>query len=145
MWLNGFDRLQLSNAILNNGSNSAYNVFVDNSSGMGNVKVGTVVSTIMNQVTGTAVEVNVHPWLPQGNTIIRSVQLPLPDANISETFAMALPQDYAAIVWAPQQFTWDSSTITIGTLCSYAPSYSALLQGIQGVGIGTTPPSYSDS
>ena len=29
-------------------------------------------------------------WMPQGNTIIRSVQLPLPDANISETFAMAL-------------------------------------------------------
>jgi hypothetical protein len=144
VWLNGFDRLQLSNALLNNASNSAYRVFIQDAN-LGAVKVGAVVSTLMNEVTGKAVDVNVHPWLPAGNSIIRSVNLPLPDANISETFAMALPQDYAMVNWPPQQFTWDSSTITIGTLCSYAPSYSALLQGIQSTGISQSPPNYSDS
>ncbi len=144
VWLNGFDRLQLSNALFTNAANSAYRVFIDDAN-LGAVKVGAVVSTIMNEVTGNAVAVNVHPWMPAGNSIIRSINLPLPDANISETFAMALPQDYAMINWAPQQFTWDSSTITIGTLCSYAPSYSGLLQGIASTGIGQVPPSYSDS
>ena len=30
-------------------------------------------------------------------------------------------------------------------MCHYAPAWNGLIQGIQGVGIGTTPPSYGDS
>ena len=84
--------------------------------------------------------------MPQGNSIVRSITLPLPDSNISETFAMALPQDYAMINWPAQQFTWDRSTITIGTLCRYAPTYSAVIAGVQGVGVGSFSWSpYTDS
>ena len=69
IWMNGFDHLQLSNALLNNAANSAYNVYVPNDTGMGNVKVGAVVTTIMNEVTGKAVDINVHPWFPQGSAL----------------------------------------------------------------------------
>jgi hypothetical protein len=98
VWMNGFDRLQLSNALLNNSGANAYRVYIpDTNSGMGNVTVGAVVQTLMNEVTGSAVSINLHPWMPQGNALIRSVTLPIPDSNVSETSYMALPQDYVAV------------------------------------------------
>jgi hypothetical protein len=98
VWMNGFDRLQLSNALLNNSGANAYRVYIpDTNSGMGNVTVGAVVQTLMNEVTGSAVSINLHPWMPQGNALIRSVTLPIPDSNVAETSYMALPQDYVAV------------------------------------------------
>lgn len=145
LWMNGFDRLQLSNAITNNASNSAYAVFIQNQDGMGGVKTGTVVSSIMNEVTGSEIPITVHPWFPQGNALVRSKTLPIPDSNVSETSVMFLPQDYVAVQWPVTQFTYDASTFEIGTMAHYAPAWNGLIQGIQGVGIGTTPPSYGDA
>jgi hypothetical protein len=144
IWMNGFDRLQLSNAIINNAANSAYRVFIPNSD-MGGVKAGTVVQTLMNEVTGSEIPITVHPWFPQGNSLIRQKTLPIPDSNVSETSVMVLPQDYVAVQWPVVQFTYDASTFTIGTFCHYAPTWNGLIQGIQGVGIGVKPPSYGDS
>lgn len=145
VYMNGFDRLQLSNAITNNASNSAYAVFIQNSDGMGGVRTGTVVSEIMNEVTGSGVPITVHPWFPQGNAFIQQKTLPIPDSNVSETSVMVLPQDYVAVQWPVVQFTYDASTFEIGTMCHYAPGWNGLISGIQGVGIGTTPPSFGDS
>jgi hypothetical protein len=145
IWLNGFDRLQLSNAIVNNAANSAYRVYIPNDSGMGGVKAGTVVQSLMNEVTGSEIPLTVHPWFPQGNSLIRTKTLPIPDSNVSETSVMVLPQDYVAVQWPVVQFTYDASTFEIGTMCHYAPTWNGLIQGIQGVGIGTTPPSYGDA
>jgi hypothetical protein len=145
IWLNGFDRLQLSNAIVNNAANSAYRVYIPNDSGMGGVKAGTVVQSIMNEVTGTEIPLTVHPWFPQGNALIRQKTLPIPDSNVSETSVMVLPQDYVAVQWPVTQFTYDASTFEIGTFAHYAPAWNGVISGIQGVGIGTTPPSYGDA
>jgi len=98
VWMNGFDRLQLSNAILNNPQSSAYRIFV-NQSEMGGVHAGVVVSTLMNEVTGSSVPITVHPWIPQGNALIRQKNLPIPDSNVAETSVMVLPQDYVAVQW----------------------------------------------
>jgi hypothetical protein len=145
IWMNGFDRLQLSNAITNNAANSAYRVYIPNDTGMGGVKAGTVVQSILNEVTGSEIPITVHPWMPQGNALIRQKTLPIPDSNVSETSVMVLPQDYVAVQWPVVQFTYDASTFEIGTFAHYAPAWNGLIQGIQGVGIGTTPPSYGDS
>lgn len=145
VWMNGFDRVQLSNAILNAGTAGAYNVFIQNETGMSNVTAGAVVSTLTNEVTGKALGVKVHPWIPQGNALGRSVTLPIPDSNVSETSVMVLPQDYVAVQWPVQQFTYDASTFQIGTMAHYAPQWSFLIQGIQGVGIGVKPPAFSDA
>ena len=145
IWMNGFDRLQLSNAITNNAANSAYQVFIQNQNGMGGVTTGTVVSSVMNEVTGNSVPITVHPWFPQGSALIRQKNLPIPDSNVAETAVMCLPQDYVAVQWPVVQFTYDASTFEIGTMLHYAPAWNGLIQGIAGVGIGTTPPSYGDS
>ena len=143
--MNGFDRLQLSNAIFGSGTTpNAFRIYVDGND-QNHVAGGAVVSTLLNQVTGTSVPITIHPWFPQGNALVRSTTLPIPDSNVAETSVMVLPQDYVNVQWPVQQFTYDSSTFEIGTLCNYAPGWNGLLQGIQGVGIGTTPPSYGDS
>ena len=144
IWLNGFDRQQLSNAILNNAANSSYTMFVQQNE-MSGVNVGAVVSTITNEVTGSSVPLTVHPWFPQGNALIRQKNLPIPDSNVAETSVMVLPQDYVAVQWPVVQFTYDASTFEIGTFCHYAPAWNSLIQGISGTGIGTTPPSFGDS
>lgn len=63
IWMNGFDRLQLSNAILNSSNVNAYRVFIQDSN-VGNTKAGTVVQSLMNEVTGSEVPITVHPWFP---------------------------------------------------------------------------------
>jgi hypothetical protein len=129
-WLNGHDRNQLSNAILAGQNVNAYTVFIpDQNTGAG--RVGVVVDSILNQVTGKPVQIYVHPWFPQGNCIIRSVTLPIPDSNVSDTSVMALPQDYVAVQWPVQQFTYDASAFEIGTMCHYAPAWNALITGIE--------------
>ena len=145
IWLNGFDRLQLSNAIVNNSANNAYRVFIPNETGMGGVRAGTVVQSLLNEVTGSEIPITVHPWFPQGNALIRQKTLPIPDSNVAETSVMVLPQDYVAVQWPVTQFTYDASTFEIGTMAHYAPAWNGLIQGIQGIGIGTTPPSYGDA
>jgi hypothetical protein len=144
IWMNGFDRLQLSNAIINNAANSAYRVYIPNEN-IGGVKAGAVVQALMNEVTGSEIPITVHPWFPQGNSLIRQKNLPIPDSNVSETSVMVLPQDYVAVQWPVTQFTYDASTFEIGTFCHYAPTWNGLIQGIQGVGIGVKPPSFGDS
>lgn len=96
VWLNGFDRLQLSNAILNSSNVNAYRVQIQNSD-LGNVKAGAVVQSLLNEVTGSEVPLTVHPWFPQGNSLIRQKTLPIPDSNVAETSVMTLPQDYVAV------------------------------------------------
>lgn len=129
-WLNGHDRNQLSNAILAGQNVNAYTVFIpDANTGAG--RVGVVVDSILNQVTGKPVSIYVHPWFPQGNCLIRSTTLPIPDSNVSDTAVMALPQDYVAVQWPVQQFSYDSSAFEIGTMCHYAPAWNALITGIK--------------
>ena len=144
VWMNGFDRLQLSNALFNAGQNTAYRVFIQNDQ-MSGVNVGAVVSTLMNEVTGSSVPITVHPWLAQGNALIRQKTLPIPDSNVSETSVIVAPQDYVAVQWPVTQFTYDASTFEISTFAHYAPAWNSLIQGIQGVGIGVKPPSFGDA
>ncbi len=106
---------------------------------------GTVVTTLMNEVTGSAVDLLVHPWAVQGNAWIRQKTLPIPYSNIAETSYVAAVQDLMMVNWPSQGFTYDASSFWVSTLCHAAPSYSGLIQGIQGVGIGTTPPDASDN
>lgn len=130
-WFNGHDRNQFSNALLSGNNVNNYRVYIPENGGTDGVKVGAFVQGIYNQITGKLVDFNVHPWMPQGNCMIRSVTLPIPDTNVSQTSVMAMVQDYVAVQWPVQQFTYDASTFEIGTMAHYAPAWSALLQGIQ--------------
>lgn len=130
IWINGHDRNQLSNALLSGNNVNNYRMYIPDANAQG-VRIGALVQGIVNQITGKELDFNVHPWMPQGNLMVRSVTLPIPDSNVTETSVMCLPQDYVAVQWPVQQFTYDASTLEIGTLAHYAPAWSGLLQGIE--------------
>ena len=144
VYCNGYDRLQLSNALLSGPNNSSYTVFIDNNQ-MDNVTVGALVSTITNGVTGRSVSLHCHPWLAQGNMLVRQTQLPLPHANIGATAEMAVVQDYVQLNWPVMGMTYDISTFWISTLAHQAPQWQGLLQGIAPVGVPEYLPSAGDS
>jgi hypothetical protein len=129
IWLNGHDRNQLANALLSGNNVNNYRIYAPEPN-LSGVRIGAVVQGINNQITGKELDFNVHPWFPQGNAMVRSVTLPIPDSNVSETSVMALPQDYVAVQWPVVQFSYDASTLEIGTMAHYAPAWSGLIQGI---------------
>jgi hypothetical protein len=130
IWMNGSDRKQLSDAIKSNGANSAYKINLSQNE-VGGYIGGAVVGSIVNEITGKNVPLEVHPWLEQGTALPLSYTLPLPDSQISETWAWVGPQDYLGQSWPVIQQSYDYSTYVRGTLVGYAPTYNALVTGIK--------------
>jgi hypothetical protein len=110
---------------------------------MGNVKVGAVVTTLMNEVTGRPVDLNIHPWQPQGSAVIRQKTLPMPYSNISETTALATVQDSMQIARPAIQFTYDSSLLGVRSVPLRTELFRTHSRNRSG--ISTLPPSDSDS
>ncbi|EOD66899.1 hypothetical protein [Amycolatopsis vancoresmycina] len=92
--------------------------------------LGTSITGIENQVTKKMVNLDVHPYMPQGNALIRSRTLPVPDSEVNATAAVIGPQDYMAVDWPVVQFTYDQSTYMYNALVHYAPGWSGLISNI---------------
>jgi hypothetical protein len=94
--------------------------------------VGSAVGGVINQTTGTMVPFLVHPYMPLGNSLIRSSSLPapVPDSNITGTAEVRNVQDYMSVDWPVVQMTYDLSTYWFGTLVHYAPAWSGQLIGL---------------
>lgn len=130
VYFNGADRKQLSEAIKSQGSQSAYRLNLA-SDDFGGYTGGAVVTGIINETTGKQVGIEVHPWMEQGTAVVLSWTLPIPDSNISETWAWVGPQDYLGQQWPVIQQSYDFSTYVRGTLVGYAPTYNGVLTGIK--------------
>jgi hypothetical protein len=128
--LNGADRKQLSDAIKSTGSSSAYRINLSQNE-VGDYVGGAVVGSLVNEVTGKNVPLTVEPWAEQGTAAVMSWTLPLPDSNISETWAWVGPQDYLGQSWPVIQQSYDFSTYVRGTLVGYAPTYNGVVTGIK--------------
>lgn len=126
---NGSDRKQLSD-LLKTASSSNYRLTIAQTE-IGGVVLGDVVTAIQNEVTGKVCQMTVHPWLIQGNTPIISWTLPIPDTQVSNCWEVINVQDYMAIQWPVVQFSYDMSSYWFGTMTSYAPAWSGMLQGIK--------------
>ena len=126
--LNGNDRKQLSDAI-KNGSTANYRLMVENP-GEGGITYGSVVTALQNEVTGKALALTVHPWLPQGVAPVLSYTLPIPDTEVSDVWANFLVQDYMGIQWPVNQFTYDFSTYFRGTFFCTAPAWNGVVSNI---------------
>lgn len=130
IWASGQDRKQLSNSYLAGSSgNPTFFMSVDVPDAAG-MRMGQVVTAILNEVTGKEVSVSVHPWLPQGNALVLSDNLPIPDSQVPACFSYALPQDYMGINWPVIQHTYDVSSYWFGALINYAPSFSGVVANI---------------
>lgn len=126
--LNGLDRKQLSDAI-KSGSTANYRLTI-NQDEVGGATYGSVVTGLQNEVTGKAVNLTVHPWLPQGVAPVLSYTLPIPDTQVSDVWAVVNTQDYMGIEWPVTQFAYETSTYWNGTFVCYAPAWNGVVSGI---------------
>ena len=126
--LNGNDRKQLSDAI-KSGSNANYRLTINNP-GEGGTTYGSIVTGLQNEVTGKAVDLEVHPWLPQGVAPVLSFTLPIPDTEVSDVWSNFMVQDYMGIQWPVTQFAYEFSTYFRGTFFCTAPAWNGAVSGI---------------
>lgn len=126
---NGADRKQLSE-LLKNSSSTNYRLTLQQDE-VGNAVIGSVITAIQNEVTGKVVPMEVHPWMPQGNTAVLSYTLPIPDSQVSNVWSVCNVQDYTGINWPVTQFAYESSSYYYGTFLCYAPAWNGSVTGIK--------------
>jgi hypothetical protein len=126
----GGDIMRLSNDIVQQGNGQNFRLFVEQSATPG-VRAGAAVSEFVNPVTRSIVRIVVHPWLPQGTTMLMSYVLPMAWSNVANCFHVNLVQDYLSISWPVIDATFRFSMYNYGSLVAEGPQYSGLLQGIQ--------------
>jgi hypothetical protein len=127
--LNGNDRKQLSDAI-KSGSTANYRLTINNPGEAGGTTYGSIVTGLQNEVTGKAVDLEVHPWLPQGVSPVLSFTLPIPDTEVSDVWSNFMVQDYMGIQWPVTQFAYEFSTYFRGTFFCTAPAWNGAVSGI---------------
>lgn len=130
VWIAGLDRKQLSAAFLSGGSGNPTFFLNVPTADQGNMRMGQVVTGMLNETTGDEVAITVHPWLPQGTSLVLSTELPTPDSSVPAPFQYVLPQDYMAINWPVLQHTYDVSSYWFGALINYAPMFSGAVTNI---------------
>jgi hypothetical protein len=128
--INGIDRKQQSEALKAGSTTPGYRLEIVQAD-VGGVRLGSLVSHIVNEVTGKEVPFTVHPYMPQGNSIIWSHTLPFPDSEVGATVEYHLPQDYMAINWPIIQHTYDIGSYWLGSPVFYAPKWSGAVCGIK--------------
>ncbi|MDQ6719329.1 MAG: hypothetical protein M3003_00865 [Candidatus Dormibacteraeota bacterium] len=122
-------RVALSD-LLKTSSSSNYRLTIDSGEAGTGTHLGSLVTGLVNEVTGTMVDLEVHPYMPLGTAIIHSESLPMPDTNITSTTEVRNVVDYMAIEWPQIQLTFDVSTYLLGSLIFYAPGWSGAILGI---------------
>jgi hypothetical protein len=133
-WVAAPQRRQLVDWIRStNGSAAAYRITLEDSTFQDGMKVGGMVTGIVNESSPTAriVDLRVHPYMPVGASFIRQRVLPIPDSGIGDTSTITEVQPYMAVDWPQIQFTYDASTYWYGTLIHYAPKWSGCILGLQ--------------
>lgn len=125
---NGADRKQLSDT-LKGSSSSNYQLKITQDE-LAGVTLGDVAVAVINEVTGKRVEMEVHPWMPQGVAPIISDTLPIPDTQVSNVWAVINVQDYMGVDWPVLQFAYESSSYWFGTAVCYAPAWNGAVSGI---------------
>jgi hypothetical protein len=131
IWVDGNVRRQLGDFLKLTAASSAYRIALTEGDALGGARIGSVVNGIANQVTGKMVDLEVHPYMVKGASVIRSRTLPVPDSEISATSQVVNVQDYMSVESPVVQFTYDQSTYMFGTLVHYAPAWSGCLLGLQ--------------
>ena len=112
------------------GNPGGYRIMISSDEVSG-VKVGSVVTGMVNQTTGRPVDLEVLPFMPIGTSFAWSKTLPVPDSEVTNTFAVRNVVEYIGYDWPDIQFTYDFSTYQLGTLVPYAPAWSGAVTGLQ--------------
>lgn len=123
------DRKQLSD-LLKGSSATGFRITID-ADGQAGHQLGQIVTGIQNEGIGDMVDLDVHPYMPQGVMPILTHQLPFPNSQISNCWEYRNVQDYMGISWPQMQFSYDFSTYWFGSFYCHAAPWQAAIYGIQ--------------
>lgn len=123
------DRKQLSD-LLKGSSATGFRIMIE-ADGTAGHQLGQIVTGIQNEAVGDMVDLQTHPYMPQGVMPILTHQLPFPNSNITNCWEYRNVQDYMGISWPQQQFSYDFSTYWYGTFFCHAQPWQGALYGIQ--------------
>jgi len=129
VWIYPTGRVALSD-LLKTAASANYRLTIDDGSSGTGTHLGSIVTGIVNEVTGKMVDFEIHPYMPKGCSIVHSETLPIPDSQVSSTTEVRNVVDYTALEWPAIQMTWDISTYILGALVFYAPLWSGTVLGI---------------
>lgn len=104
---------------------------------VGSITAGAAISQIQNPITRSMVSLVTHPYMPQGNAIAMTYNLPQSFSNVSNAWEITNVQDYISISWPVIDVTFRYSMFLYGTLVGIAPQFSGRLGGIQRTGSAT--------
>jgi len=103
--------------------------------GISSLVAGQKVTHILNQVTGTTVQVVTLPYLPQGTVVAGSFSIPYPAPDVQDPpFRLMINQDYTSIDYPPTQAspqTWGFGIFVDETLVNQFQGGWGILEGIQ--------------
>lgn len=103
--------------------------------GIRDLVAGQKVTHILNQVTGTTVQVVTLPYLPQGTIIAGSFSIPYPAPDVQDPpFRLMINQDYTSVDYPPTQAspqTWGFGMFVDETLVNQWQGGWGILAGIQ--------------
>jgi len=128
--LDGSTRRLLAKAIqASGGGNTGYRINYDGGDG---VSIGSVVTGLVNEVTGKMVDVVASPYMPSGTALIWTKTLPFPDSGINTTTEVRNVQgaDLTVIEWPVTSLNYELSTYQYGTMLHRAPAWSGAITGI---------------
>lgn len=129
VWMYGPDRKQLSDTV-KIGASTSPGFTMTSSVTQNGMAVGNLVTSINNEITGKPVDIEVHPYFPQGVALAMSNQLEIPNSQVNATTYVAGPQDYMAINWPVMGLTYDVSSYWFTALIHAAPMFSGAIVGI---------------
>jgi hypothetical protein len=123
------DRKQLSD-LLKGSSATGFRIMIE-ADGTAGHQLGQIVTGIQNEAVGDMVDLDTHPYMPQGVMPILTHMLPFPNSNITNCWEYRCVQDYMGISWPQLQFSYDFSTYWYGTFFCHAQPWQGALYNIQ--------------
>jgi len=67
--------------------------------GLGFIDGGVVVKKLMNPITSTMVNVNVHPNMPAGMSLLEATSIPYPISNVGNVRQIRTRREYYQLEW----------------------------------------------
>lgn len=127
--LNSSDRKQLTDTFKNGATNNyRFNLAQDE---FGNITGGAYLGSLLNEAAGGTVDLVTSPWQTQGVAPVISLQLPIPDSQVSNVWEVRNVQDYTQVNWPVTEFQTDASVYWRGALVPYAASFNGIVSGIK--------------
>ena len=129
IYVNSQELINISNKVIAGGAAALYRFQID-ANNPGGISAGSVVSSYLNKITNTQVNIQVHPLMPAGTMMFYSSQIPYKLSNVTNVVQIRTRQDYYQIEWPRVQRSYDYGVYSDEVLQNYFPPAFGVITNI---------------